>query len=170
MSRTVVVAVALAALLSACSRPDTPQVQGPLAVDIPELCTRCVEVLRCEGGERRVAYVMAEKSTWAQIVTIWDYFAAAFRPKTEDFRDLTVYELGADGATPLSRLAGQRARLDVWRRRVELPGALVEQKTGAWLSADGRALGACTVMPRGPDRQFARSLEAAALAPPAPNP
>lgn len=145
--------------IAGCARPSAPQVQGPLAIDIPELCTRCVEVLRCEGGGRRVAYVMAEKSTWAQILTIWDYFAAFFRPKTEDFRDLTSYELGERPAEVLQRQAGQRARLDVWQRRVELPGAVVEQKTGAWLTADGRAMGTCTHLPRGEDRRYAARLE-----------
>jgi hypothetical protein len=180
MSRTIVVTgstrgiglgLALAALVTGCARPDTPQVQGPLAVEIPELCTVCVEVLRCEGDGRRVAYVMAEKSAWAQVVTIWDYFAAFFRPKTEDFRDLTVYELAADAATPVAILPGQRARLDVWQRRVVLPDSVVVQKTGAWLSPDGRTLGSCVVMPRGPDRQFKKALEAAATgAPGAPPP
>lgn len=145
--------------LAACTRPATPQVQGPLAIDIPELCTRCVEVLRCEGGGRRVAYVLAEKSAWAQIVTIRDYFVAFFRPKTEDFRDLTSYELGERPAEVLSRHPGQQARLDVWQRRVELPGALVEQQSGAWLTADGRVMGACTHLPRGEDRRYAAQLE-----------
>ncbi len=154
------VAAALTLLaLSGCSRPAAPQVQGPLAIDIPELCTRCVEVLRCEGSGRRVAYVLAEKSTWAQIVTIWDYFAAFFRPKTEDFRDLIVYELGERPAEVLSRQPEQQARLDVWQRRVELPGALVEQKTGAWLTTDGRVMGTCTHLPRGEDRRYAAQLE-----------
>jgi hypothetical protein len=104
---------------------------------------------------------MDEKNAWAQVVTIWDYFAAFFRPKTEDFRGLTVYELAADGSTVVSRAAGPRARLDVWRRRVELPGAVVEQKTGAWLGADGSALGSCAHLPRGEDRKFAQQLAAA---------
>lgn len=157
--RAVVLAAAGVLALAACTRPATPQVQGPLAIDIPELCTRCVEVLRCEGGGRRVAYVLAEKSTWAQIVTIWDYFAAFFRPKTEDFRALTSYELGERPAEVLSRQSGQQARLDVWQRRVELPGAVVEQKTGAWRTVDGRPMGACTHLPRGEDRRFAAQLE-----------
>lgn len=157
--RAVVLAAAGVFALAACTRPATPQVQGPLAIDIPELCTRCVEVLRCEGGGRRVAYVLAEKSTWAQIVTIWDYFAAFFRPRTEDFRELTSYELGERPAEVLSRQSGQQARLDVWQRRVELPGAVVEQQSGAWLTADGRVMGACTHLPRGEDRRYAAQLE-----------
>lgn len=151
-------AVALLAL-SGCSRPAAPQVQGPLAIDIPELCTRCVEVLRCEGGGRRVAYVLAEKSAWAQIATIWDYFAAFFRPKTEDFRTLAAYELGERPGEVLARARGQRARLDVWQRRVELPGAVVEQKSGAWLTVDGRPMGRCIHLPRGEDRRYAAQLE-----------
>jgi hypothetical protein len=152
-------ATAALCVLVGCTRPSGPQVQGPLAIDIPELCTRCVEVLRCEGGGRRVAYVLAEKSAWAQVVTIWDYFAAFFRPKTEDFRDLTRYELGERPAEVLSREAGLQARLDVWQRRVELHGAVVEQKSGAWLTVDGRPMGACTHLPRGEDRRYAAQLE-----------
>jgi hypothetical protein len=161
-SRTRALPLLAALLLAAgCSAPGDPRVEGPLALDIPELCTVCIEVLRCEGGGRHVAYVMDEKDAWAQVVTIWDYFAAFFRPKTEDFRKLTVYELGADGATVTSRSPGAQARLDVWHRRVELPGAVIEQKTGAWLGADGAALGSCTHLPRGEDRKFAQQLAAA---------
>ena len=137
------------ALLAACAKPDTPQVAGPLVIDIPELCTKCVEVLRCEGSDRRTVYVMAEKDTWAQIVTIWDYMALFFRPKLEDFRNLTIYELGAD----------DQARLDVWQRRVELPEAVVYQKTGEWLALDGQAIGTCRQLPRIEDRAFAQQLE-----------
>jgi hypothetical protein len=77
------------ALLLGCSKPEGARVEGPLALEIPELCTVCVEVLRCDGSARRVAYVLAENDSWAQIATIWDYFAAFFRPKTEDFRVLS---------------------------------------------------------------------------------
>jgi hypothetical protein len=154
-------ALAFACLLVACARPDTPSVEGPLAIDIPELCTVCVEVLRCEGASRRTAYVMEEKDTWAQIATIWDYFKMFFAPKTEDFRDLAVYELAEDLKTPVSARGDLEARLDVWNRRVELPDSVVVQKTGEWQSRDGATLGSCTLLGRGPDREFKRSLEAA---------
>jgi hypothetical protein len=148
--------------LAGCAQPSTPQVQGPLAIDIPELCTVCVEVLRCEGGEKRVAYVMDEKGAWAQIATIWDYFAQFFRPKTEDFRSVSIYALAPDMVRPVSAQRGLEARLDVWNRRVELPDAVVDQKTGAWLTRDGAALGLCTHLARGADRQFAAGLQASA--------
>jgi hypothetical protein len=151
--------VALIALLCACAQPTTPQVQGPLSIEVQELCTVCVEVLRCEGGERRSVYVMDEKGAWAQIATIWDYFADVFRPKTEDFRKVTSYELASDGATVKSRSSGREARLDVWNRRIELPDSVVDQKSGNWLGADGSAIGLCTVLPRGPDRELAKTLE-----------
>jgi len=151
--------LALLALLAACAKPTTPQVQGPLAVDIPELCTVCVEVLRCDGGERHTFYVMAEKGAWAQVATIWDYFAQFFRPKTEDFRTLTMYEVAADTATVKSRTADLEARLDVWNRRIELPDSVVEQKSGEWTGRDGSVIGQCAVLPRGPDREMAKMLE-----------
>lgn len=151
--------VALIALLSACAKPSTPQVQGPLAIEVQELCTVCVEVLRCEGGERRTVYAMDEKGAWAQIATIWDYFADFFRPKTEDFREVTVYELAADGATVKSRSSGLEVRLDVWNRRIELPDSVVDQKSGNWIGKDGVVMGLCTVLPRGPDRELAKTLE-----------
>ena len=155
------ICIALLALLAGCARPSTPRVEGPLAIEIQELCTRCVEVLRCQGSERRTFYVMDEKGTWAQITTIWDYFAEFFRPMTEDFRKLTVYELAADEVTVTSRQRGLDARLDVWNRRVELPDSVVDQKSGNWLANDGSRIGQCTVLPRGPDRQMAKTLEQA---------
>jgi hypothetical protein len=159
MSTARSIPVALAVLLSACAKPTTPQVQGPLAIEVQELCTVCVEVLRCEGGERRTVYVMDEKGAWAQVATIWDYFAEFFRPKTEDFRKVTVYQLAADGATVTARSGGVEARLDVWNRRIELPDSVVDQKSGSWLGKDGAAIGQCTVLPRGPDRELAKTLE-----------
>jgi hypothetical protein len=151
--------LAVASLLAACTRPDTPRVEGPLAIDIPELCTVCVEVLRCEGPARRAAYVLDEKDAWAQIATIWDYMKMFFAPKIEDFRDLTVYELAADLKTPLSARGNLKARLDVWNRRVELPDSVVVQKTGEWQSLNGAQIGSCTVLARGPDRELKRALE-----------
>lgn len=151
------------ASISGCSKPVGSQVAGPLAIDIPELCTRCVEVLRCEAPGRSTAYVLAEKSVGAQIATIGDYFMLFFRPKSEDFRDVTVYELAptsaeADDIPVLSTDASQRARLDVFARRVELPGTVIEQKTGLWFNADGTPLGDCAHLPRGADRAFAKRL------------
>lgn len=157
MARAVVVAGVL--LLAACAKPATPQVQGPLAIEVQELCTVCIEVLRCEGSQARVAYVLHEKGAWAQIATIWDYFAAFFRPKTEDFRELTRYELSPDLARAVSAQRGLEARLDVWNRRIELPDAVIDQKTGAWIAPDGVNRGRCTVLARGPDRQFAATLQ-----------
>lgn len=158
-ARALLAAVTVA--LASCAKPGTPQVQGPLVIDIPELCTVCVEALRCEGSGRRTAYILEEKGAWAQIATIWDYFAAFFRPKTEDFRDLSQYELAADLRTPVSARRGLEARLDVWNRRVELPDSVIDQKTGRWLALDGSSLGSCSLLPRGPDREFKRALEAA---------
>jgi MoxR-like ATPase len=36
---------------------------------------------------------------------------------------------------------------------------VVDQKTGAWLARDGARQGQCTHLARGPDRQFAASLQ-----------
>lgn len=155
------ICVSMLLLVAGCAKPTTPRVERPLAIEIQELCTRCVEVLRCEGGERRTFYVMDEKGTWAQITTIWDYFAEFFRPMTEDFRTVSVYEMAADGETVAARQTGLEARLDVWNRRVELPDAVVDQKSGQWLARDGSSIGQCAVLPRGPDRQMAKTLEQA---------
>jgi hypothetical protein len=157
-----VAGVAVAALLltlAGCAKPVTPQVQGPLAIEISEYCTVCIEVLRCEGPTQRIAYVLDEKGAWAQIATIWNYVAEFFRPKTEDLRKLTIYELSPDMSRAVAVRSGLEARLDVWNRRVELPDAVVDQKTGAWLGLDGASLGQCTQLPRGPDRQFANTLQ-----------
>lgn len=149
---------ALLLMLTGCAKPSTPQVEGPLAIEISEYCTVCIEVLRCEGSTQRVAYVLEEKGAWAQIATIWNYVAEFFRPKTEDFRQLTLYELAPDMASAVAVRGGLEARLDVWNRRVEVPNAVIDQKTGAWLAADGANQGQCTHLPRGPDRQFVTTL------------
>lgn len=146
------------ALLAGCSQPDTPRVEGPLAIEILDLCTVCVEVLRCEGKGRQTAYVLDEKGAWGQIITIWAYFADVFRPRTEDFRGLTVYELADDQTTVLSKSAGLEARLDVWNRRVELPDAVVDQSTGNWLGTDGRILGTCVHLAPNDGRALAAAL------------
>jgi hypothetical protein len=148
----------VAGLAGGCSKPSTPRVEGPLQIDIPELCTRCVEVLICEGNEQRVIYVMDEKGTWAQIVTIWEYFSAFFTPKTQDYRDVTVYQMAAEN-TVKSRSSGQ-ARLDVWNRRVELPDAVVDQQSSDWLNPDGARRGSCVHLPRRQDRELAEQLAA----------
>ncbi|MBK6598021.1 MAG: hypothetical protein IPG25_09090 [Proteobacteria bacterium] len=150
---------ALLLVLAGCAKPTTPQVQGPLAIDIPEYCTVCIEVLRCESPSRQVAYLLHEQGAWAQIATIWNYFAEFFRPKTEDFRKLTIYDLAPDASRAVASRASLEARLDVWNRRVELPDAIVDQKTGAWLTSDGVNQGQCTHLPRGPDRQFIATLQ-----------
>lgn len=154
-----IAATALLLALAGCARPTTPQVQGPFEIDIPEYCTVCIEVLRCEGPAQRIAYVLHEQGAWAQIATIWNYFAEFFRPKTEDFRKLTVYELSPDMSRAVASQSGLQARLDVWNRRVELPDAVVDQKTGAWSGRDGASRGQCIHIPRGPDRQFAATLQ-----------
>ncbi len=154
-----VAAATMLLALAGCAKPTAPQVQGPFVIDIPEYCTVCIEVLRCEGPVQRVAYVMHEQGAWAQIATIWNYFAEFFRPKVEDFRKLTIYELAPDMARAVVVREGLEARLDVWNRRVELPEAIVDQKTGAWLTRDGINRGQCTHLPRGPDRQFVATLK-----------
>ena len=148
-----------ALLLAGCARPDTPQVQGPLAIDIPELCTVCVEVLRCDGPQQRTAYVMDEKGQWAQIATIWDYFIAFFRPKTEDFRELAVYSLDASGERATAVTRGLEARLDVWNRRIEVPGAVIVQKSGEWQDSQGAVLGQCSYLPPSANGPYVKQLE-----------
>jgi hypothetical protein len=147
--------------LTACSRPSTPQVAGPLAIDIPELCSKCVEVLRCSGTGGEAVYVLDKKGMGAQIATIWDYMLQAVRPKTEDFRPLTVYVLARGTSEPQRALGGLEARLDVWQRRVELPAAVIDQKTGSWWSVKGEPLGACKHLSRADGLALSRTLAAA---------
>ncbi|MCL4721643.1 MAG: hypothetical protein KJ041_06730 [Gammaproteobacteria bacterium] len=153
-----VATLASVALLAGCAKPDTPRVEGPLAIEILELCTVCVEVLRCDGDGRQAAYVMDEKGAWAQVVTIWDYFADFFRPRTEDFRDVISYELGDDQRTVIARSDRQKARLDIWNRKVYLPDSILDQKTGAWLGSDGRVLGSCVHLSPTDGRALATAL------------
>lgn len=157
------VTLLLAVLLGACARPPAAAVTGPLAIDISELCTRCVEVLKCEGEGAHRIYVLAEKSAWAQIATIGDYFLQYVRPKSEDFRDVKLYDSGAEPPRLLE--ARERgARLDVMSRRIELPDGIVVQKDGSWLDAAGQPKGHCTHVPRGEDRALAKRLAASAMA------
>lgn len=152
----------LAALAGGCARPPAQGVSGPFAIDVSELCTRCVEVLKCEGEDVGRIYVLAEKSAWGQIATIGDYFLQYLRPKSEDFRDVRVYDSRAEPPRLLeSRRRG--ARLDVMARRIELPEGVVAQKDGTWLDAAGESKGACTHVPRGEDRALAKRLAVSAI-------
>lgn len=147
MNLRVALAVPAAVMFAACARPEGPRVEGPLAIDVPELCTVCVEVLRCRGADSSVVYVLHRKGAWAQIATIWDYAAGFVRPKTEDFRRLST--LTVDGADAvIARVDDERARLDVWRRRIELPGAMIDQTSADWIDADGSVRGRCEHLER----------------------
>lgn len=135
-------------VLSGCSQPSTPQVTAPLVIDIEELCTQCVEVLRCDGDEiNTTVYVMHKKSFWAQIATIWDYLVQVVGTKTEDFRDVTQY-VYTDDSTRITSSTKGRARLDVWLRRIELPDSIVDETNASWTDPAGQALGACVHLPR----------------------
>jgi hypothetical protein len=161
--RSPLLAATLLATLAGCARPAGPRVEGPLAIDVPELCTRCVETLECEGVGRRTTYVLDEKTTWGQIATIWDYLVQHVSPKTEDLRAATAYDFpGGDGAAKPAAAPGGRARLDVWQRRIELPGAVIVQKTGQWLDAGGTPIGSCRVLAPADSRRRARDLATAA--------
>lgn len=145
-------------VLSGCSQPSTPQVTAPLVIDIEELCTQCVEVLRCDGDEiNTTIYVLHKKSFWAQIATIWDYLIQAVSTKTEDFRDVTKYVYATDSTSIASSSQG-RARLDVWLRRIELPDSVVDETNASWTDATGKTLGACVHLPRVEGITFARTL------------
>lgn len=134
------------AVLGCTPPPTTAQVTGPLALDVPELCTKCLEVLRCESGDRETIYVLHEKSFGAQIATIWTYLVWLVRVKTEDFRDasILVRERVAGEWGPVSRTDDLRARLDIWNRRIELPGAVISLRDASWTDAAGAPLGRCT--------------------------
>lgn len=160
--RGTAVLLVLVALAGGCARAPAPAVSGSLAIDVSELCTRCVEVLKCEGEAVGRLYVLAQKSAWGQIATIGDYFLQYIRPKSEDFRDVRVYDSRAEPPRLLeSRRRG--ARLDVMARRIELPEGVVAQKDGTWLDAADRPKGICTHVPRGEDRALAKRLAVSAI-------
>ncbi len=137
--------------LAACARaPGPAPAPEALAIPINLLCTTCNDFLRCEpaapsGSTERLVYRIEEKSFWGQVATIGDYLLQLFRPKTSDERGASIYR-----ATGSERRIerGLTARIDAVARRIEFPGASIDQRNGDWYDAAGARLGRCTAMTR----------------------
>ena len=157
-------------VLTGCGRSEDTVAQTPAAITIDEFCTRCIEVLRCTtaateavSGESDVAgqrqtrvYVLNEKSTGAQMATIFDYLRRPFGAKTEDRRPLEAYLL--EGSVPVSHEAALTATLMLEQRQLKLHDGSIDLVSGAWLALDGRSLGTCEHLPSAQGRSFARDL------------
>lgn len=145
------------------------QAPPPRAIAVTAKCTTCDDVVRCVRASVAparpgavVVYHLQPMSFWRQIGTIGSYFLDLFRERTEERRDLRIFELAGDGVGTERVEEGREARLDLARSRLELPGAWIDQRSGAWFRADGTALGRCELLPRAEGLALLRKLDAAA--------
>lgn len=148
--------------------PASEPVTADMAVGVSELCTTCNDVIRCErtagDGPPIVVYNLLEDGFWAQIATIWDYLVQFISPKTEDIRDMTVYELTAAGSGPVTVNRGLEATVDAQARIIRVPGSQIDQRSGRWYSVsasgDETELGRCELLEFAAGREFITSLNA----------
>lgn len=158
--KTRITGAGLATLLALTGCGPLPGPEGPLAVEINELCTTCVDFLRCdlapadEGGV--TLYVLEQKTFGQQVATIGHYFMQYINPRTVDRRGVTVLSRPAHAAAPVQQ-QGQ-AEQDLVEFVLRLPGARVDLYTGNWYGADGTLLGSCQVLPRNEGRELRAAL------------
>lgn len=136
-----------------------PGPERELAIEINDLCTTCVDFLRCEAdaaaGDAMTLYVLEQKSFMAQIATIWQYLVQYINPRKTDQRGVMVWTASGDG--PPTSSTGQ-AEQDLVTFEIRLPGARIDQYTGAWYGAGDTRLGSCRVLTRAEGRDLLASL------------
>lgn len=150
----------LASLLALAGCGPLPGPEGPLALEINELCTTCVDFLRCDpapsGESGFTLYVLEQKTFGQQVATIGHYFMQYINPRTVDRRAVTVLSLPTDAAAPVQQ-QGQ-AEQDLVEFMLRLPGARVDLYTGSWYGTDDALLGSCRVLPRNEGRELRADL------------
>lgn len=110
-----------------------------------ELCTMCEAYVQCNSAESAdqtsppyTLYYFKTKTFWAQIATIWDYFAMWFDPVTSQSRPAAVYQFADQVVTPVT------AYLSVADSLIEIDGTRIDRNTLEWSSDAGQKLGTCT--------------------------
>lgn len=152
-------AAMIVALLGLAGCGSLPGPERELAIQVNDLCTTCVDFLRCEAdgpdGDSLTLYVLEQKSFMAQIATIWQYLVQYVNPRKTDQRGVTVWTRGGQG--PATRSTGQ-AEQDLVTFEIRLPAARIDQYTGAWYGAGDTRLGSCRVLTRAEGRDLLNSL------------
>ena len=153
LAATIVVLLALAG----CG--PLPGPERELAIEVNDLCTTCVEFLRCEADGSAAGsltlYVLEQKSFMAQIATIWQYLVQYINPRKTDQRGVTVWTASGQGAA--TSTSGQ-AEQDLVTFQIRLPGARIDQYSGAWYGAGDTRLGNCRLLTRAQGRELLASL------------
>lgn len=155
MKKVAVMMLALA--LAACG--PLPGPERELVIPVNDLCTTCVDFLRCEADGAAdgalTLYVLEQKTFMAQIATIWQYLVQYVNPRKTDRRGVTVWTHSGQGSASSS--TGQ-AEQDLVSFELRLPGARIDQYTGAWYGAGDTRLGSCRVLARAEGRELLASL------------
>jgi len=142
------------ALLAACAPPVADE---QLAIPLNPLCSTCDDFLRCEavgaGGDDFLLLHLRQKTFWAQVATIWDYLAQAFREREQDRRPLATY---ASGSVPEMVSDTNIAVIDLRQHRIAIPGGWIDQRNGDW-HHDGLR-GHCRLLPRPEGRALLQQL------------
>jgi hypothetical protein len=154
--------IACIGLLAGCQPAPTGV---DLSIPINARCTTCNDYVRCDGAAGSAAiydptfdlYHLQPKDLLAQIATIWDYLVQMLRAKSEDRRPLTIYSQrpGRDRAFDREVTRDSEARIDLVTHRIEVPGAWVDQQTGAWHHDNDQVAGQCRLLSRDEGRQLA---------------
>lgn len=152
-------AATIVALLGLAGCGPLPGPERELVIPVNDLCTTCVDFLRCEAdggaGDALTLYVLEQKTFMAQIATIWQYLVQYINPRKTDRRGVTTWTRSGEG--PASSSPGQ-AEQDLVTFEIRLPGARIDQYTGAWYGAGDSRLGSCRVLARAEGRDLLAAL------------
>jgi len=159
-------AICLLAMLWLAGCNQLPPPPGNLAVEINDLCTTCVDHIRCDAaGDSAEAgsfsvYVLEQKDFMAQIATIWQYLVQYVNPRQVDRRGVAVHRarLTAAGPRAIGAIDEGRAEQDLVTFQIRLPDGHIDQLSGRWYDSNGRELGSCTVLSRAEGRALLATL------------
>jgi hypothetical protein len=152
-------AAVIVALLGLAGCGPLPGPERELAIQVNALCTTCVDFLRCEAeGSAEgtlTLHVLEQKTFIAQIATIWQYLVQYINPRKTDRRGVTTWT--RSGEAPASSSSGM-AEQDLVRFEIRLPGARIDQYTGAWYGSGDSRLGSCRALARAEGRDLLATL------------
>lgn len=125
-----------------------------LMSEFGELCTMCEAYLRCtpdpttDAADRaETLYFFRTKTFWAQIATIWDYFALWFDPVTSQERPATIYRIAAPQTD--DAVIQTMTYLSEEAARIEIDNSWVDRNSGEWFTMDDTKIGMCDRRPIG---------------------